>query len=184
MPVQHGDIQFNVKIDHGDAIAESDETNNLVNKTIQVSYPDVRISSSDITINDSLPYINETIQVTVLIHDDSVLKASNVSVNFSTNGIQLNISNVSEIPSISADTVRFNFTPNVSGTYVLRFQVWDNLTEHTHGNQNNDIASQSVHVRNSAPGLATSNLTVNYPNGNVTVSGTISVSTYVYDEDD
>ena len=180
----HGTFTFQVRADNVNNFSELNEGNNEINFTTTFFYPDVRISSTDITFNTSVPFVDQSIEITVLVHDDSIFKSYNVSVNLSRSGKTLNTSNVTEIPYSSADSIKFNFTPNQSGTHIFRVQLLDNLTTHEHGNQNNDIATASAFVRGCAPGSCRTNMTVNYPNGGETVSGTIIAKAYAYDEDD
>jgi hypothetical protein len=112
--------------------------------------PDLTLSTGDIGFNPSAPAEGDTITIKATIHNDGIISATNVVVQFSTDGTPIGEQTIIWIQSGSTGTASIKWVPAAAGTHTITVKV-DPENRIAESNEGNNLASREITVAGGTP---------------------------------
>ena len=135
-------LQIELDIDYDNKVPESDETNNLIQKTVSIN--EIRSDLSIVSDNISSYFVDKDVIIAATIHNQSAedLPSTSVKLEF---GSEIMTEEI-PIPAFNNNLVVFKVhTPSIPGSYNVRISA-DPDDVIVEGDESNNIISRSITV--------------------------------------
>ena len=147
-PYKAGPMEVKMVVDSGEAVYESNETNNQLVKIINVKAlpPDLKIES--ISLNPESPKLGENVTFTVKIKNNGLGDASSNELKYNINGTNETYSGKIQVPALSAGNSAsgtFSWTPRGEGQIEIKAIV-DATGVVLESDENNNELTRTVQI--------------------------------------